>query len=109
MEKDGHWTCKYVLKTLLSALNFLLKMNLVHICLLNAKLRLSHVNDVTLVCTICIPYALRSTYGVVYELYTRPSEFYILSVFMTYRVVSHIYCMKPMFMDSFGNRPHQVL
>ena len=88
-------------------------MNLVHICLLNVKLRLSHVNDVTLVCTICtpyaLPYALRLTYGVVYGLYTRPSEFYILSVFMKYMVVSHIYCMEPMVMDSFGDRPHQVL
>ena len=36
---------------LLSALNLLFKMNLVHICLLNVKLRMSHVNDVTQVCT----------------------------------------------------------
>ena len=52
----------------LSTLKFVFKMNLVHICLLNVKLRPRRVR-ITRAYGLYTP-ALRSTYGVVYGLYT---------------------------------------
>ena len=48
--EDGHWTDNFLV-ALLSALKLIFKMNFVHICLLNVKLRMSHVNYVTARCT----------------------------------------------------------
>ena len=71
---DGHWTLSCV-SAQLSALKFVFKMNLVHICLLNVKLRPHRVHIVKAY-SLYTP-ALRSAYGVVYGLYTVPRNDFI--------------------------------
>ena len=85
-------------------------MNLVHICLFNVKHTFKRTPVRVYVCTFLYSYVIRMVFDLVWFLYTQSSEFYILVFVVTYWALNHICVFKyvALFVDSFGNKPHQV-
>ena len=90
----------------LSSLKFVFKMNFVHICLLNVKLRPRRVRIVVAYVLYTPTYGMRIALCTVCTFSLRNGLFHH---FWTYwAVYAHLLCAWLGFMDSFGNKPRQV-